>query len=167
MPTTLPAFPQSFQHSLRYIWRGYCIKGKEVAFTLNNTDRQCQHNRNGLLCGRCREVFSVVLGGSSRYQKCSNSYLALLILFSLAGIALLLLLFLLKLTVNYGTLNDLIFYGNIVHINLMSDQSNDQNNILTVFIAWLNLDVGINTCFINLLDNYWKTWLQFVFPLYI
>ena len=145
----------------------YCIKGKEVVFTLNNTDRQCQHNRNGLLCGRCREGFTVVLGGSSRCQKCSNSYLALLIPFSLAGIALLLLFFLLKLTVNYSTLNDLIFYGNIVHINLMSDQSNDQNNILTVFIAWLNLDVDINICFINLLDNYWKTWLQFVFPLYI
>ena len=37
-------------------------------------------------------------------------------------------------------------------------------NPLTVFIAWLNLDLGIETCFFHGLDGYWKTWLQFVFP---
>ena len=40
-------------------------------------------------------------------------------------------------------------------------------NILTVFIAWLNLDLGIETCFADGLNGYWKTWLQFVFPVYI
>ena len=40
-------------------------------------------------------------------------------------------------------------------------------NILTVFIAWLNLDLGIKTCFADGLNGYWKTWLQFVFPVYI
>ena len=29
------------------------------------------------------------------------------------------------------------------------------------------LDLGIETCFIEDLDCYWKTWLQFVFPLYL
>ena len=33
--------------------------------------------------------------------------------------------------------------------------------------AWLNLDFGIETCFFNGLDAYNKTWLQFVFPVYI
>ena len=37
---------------------------------------------------------------------------------------------------------------------------------LQVFIAWLNLDFGIETCFVGL-DAYWKTWLQFLFPFYI
>ena len=41
------------------------------------------------------------------------------------------------------------------------------NPILSVFIAWLNLDFGIETCFYNGLDVYSKTWLQFVFPVYI
>ena len=36
-----------------------------------------------------------------------------------------------------------------------------------MFIAWLNLDLGIKTCFFNGLTAYGKTWLQFVFPLYI
>ena len=148
----------------------YCITGKEVVFTLNNTDRQCQHSRTGLLCGRCREGLSVVLGGSSRCQKCSNSYLALLILFSLAGIALLLLLFLLKLTVNYGTLSGLIFYANIVQANrtfLLPRGETKKVNVFTLFIAWLNLDLGIETCFFDGMDSYLKTWLQFAFPLYI
>ena len=34
--------------------------------------------------------------------------------------------------------------------------------VLSQFIAWLNLDLGIQTCFFNGLDGYWKTWLQFV-----
>ena len=36
-----------------------------------------------------------------------------------------------------------------------------------MFIAWLNLDLGIETCSFNGLDAYAKTWLQYIFPLYI
>ena len=38
---------------------------------------------------------------------------------------------------------------------------------LSVFIAWLNLDFGIETCFYNGMDAYTKTWLQFAFPTYL
>ena len=38
---------------------------------------------------------------------------------------------------------------------------------LAVFIAWLNLDLGIETCFYNGMNTYVKTWLQFAFPLFI
>jgi len=38
---------------------------------------------------------------------------------------------------------------------------------LTIFIAWLNLDLGIEICFYNGMDAYAKTWLQFAFPSYI
>ena len=36
-----------------------------------------------------------------------------------------------------------------------------------MFIAWLNLDLGIETCFLDNLDNYKKAWLQFTFPMYV
>ena len=39
--------------------------------------------------------------------------------------------------------------------------------VLSVFIAWVNLDFGVETCFYSGMDTYQKTWLQFVFPLYI
>ena len=40
-------------------------------------------------------------------------------------------------------------------------------NLLTVFLAWLNLDLGFKTCFYDRLDAYALTWLQFAFPLYV
>ena len=43
----------------------------------------------------------------------------------------------------------------------------ETTNILTVFIAWLNLYVGIETCFFDGMNTYIYIWLQFVFPLYV
>ena len=36
-----------------------------------------------------------------------------------------------------------------------------------MFIAWLNLDLGIETCLYRGMTAYANTWLQFVFPVYI
>ena len=146
----------------------YCISAN-INVTLNDTDKQCANNRAGLLCGECKSGFSLTLG-SSKCLECSNIWILLLIPFALAGIALVLLLFILKLTVAAGTINGLIFYANIVAINrsiFFPPNETTNINILTVFIAWLNLDLGIETCFFEGLDAYVKTWLQFVFPLYV
>ena len=145
----------------------YCRVGEEVSFALNDTDEQCSHNRVGLLCGECKEGLSVLLGGSSQCRECSNAYLALILPFALAGIVLIAAIFLLKMTVKYGTLSGIIFYANIVQVNKTLYFPGGQGNILTVIVAWLNLDFGINTCFYNGMDAYGRTWLQFVFPFYI
>ena len=87
--------------------------------------------------------------------------------FALAGIALVFLLLIFKLTVAAGTINGLIFYANVVAVNRSIFFPPNETNILTVFIAWLNLDLGIETCFFDGMDDYVKTWLQFVFPLYV
>ena len=71
------------------------------------------------------------------------------------------------LTISQGTLNGLVFYANIVKANEYLLYNNKQTNTLAVFIAWLSLDLGIETCFFNGLTAYGKTWLQFVFLLYI
>ena len=47
------------------------------------------------------------------------------------------------------------------------DQSSVPTYILSVFIAWINLDLGIETCFAENLNAYTRSWLQFVFPVYI
>ena len=59
--------------------------------------------------------------------------------------------------------------ANIVSITgLTSLQScSSIHPMLSVFIAWINLDFGIETCFYSGMDTYQKTWLQFAFPLYI
>ena len=66
-----------------------------------------------------------------------------------------------------GTINALIFYANIIQVNSSIFYPPGSTNILTVFIAWINLDLGIETCFYNGMDAYAKTWLQFVFPVYV
>jgi len=66
-----------------------------------------------------------------------------------------------------GILNGLVFYANIVGVNRTTFIPVESTDILSVFIAWLNLDFGVETCFYKGMDAYSKTWLQFVFPVYI
>ena len=65
----------------------------------------------------------------------------------------------------------LIFHANIIAVNqFVFFPSRDTNivlDILRVFIEWLNLDLGIETCFYDGMDAYARTWLQFIFPVYI
>ena len=139
---------------------------KEIYLAVDDSDKQCSYNRSGLLCGRCSENLSLALG-SSRCLQCSNTYLSLLAAFAFAGIALVLFLLVLRLTVAVGTVNGLILYANIIAVNSNVFLQPQATNVLRVFIAWLNLDLGIETCFYNGMDAYAKTWLQFVFPLYV
>ena len=79
---------------------------------------------------------------------------------------------LLDFTVAKGTINGLIFYANIVWANKdiifsSEDYIHVLDQILKTLLAWLNLDLGINTCFYVGLNAYWKTWLQYIFPIYI
>ena len=155
----------------------YCVNDT-VAFPLNNTDTQCAYNRSGFLCGACNNRqcnesgacngtrYSLVLG-SSHCKQCTNIYLLLLIPFALMGVVLVFFLLVCKLTVAAGTLSGLVFYANIVGVNHTIFLPVGSTDALSVFIAWLNLDFGIETCFYEGMDAYSKTWLQFVFPAYL
>ena len=145
----------------------YC---KQDSFDLNleHPDEQCAFNRSGILCGACQHNLSHVFG-TSACRECSSLWALLWVpVIALAGIALVVFLIVLNLTVSVGTINGLIFYANIVRANHATFfPPNTANSFLSWFIAWINLDLGIETCFYNGLDAYVKTWLQFVFPLYI
>ena len=144
----------------------YCTNNT-VSFTLDNPDMQCANNRSGMLCGACAANYSLMLG-SSRCEECSNAYLALLLPFAASGIALVAFLSILRLTVATGMINSLILYANIVQSNSRVFLSAIKaRNILTVFIAWLNLDLGFETCFYDGMTAYAQIWLQFAFPIYI
>ena len=145
----------------------YCKPGQvQIVMTEPNISEQCAFNRYGTLCGSCREGFSHVFG-SSKCLKCSNVYVLLIIPFVLIGIALVVFLFIFNLTVANGTINGLIFYANIVKINEAVFFSPGDTSPLRVFISWVNLDLGIETCFYNGMDSYAKTWFQFLFPFYL
>ena len=143
----------------------YCVD-KRVSITLDNLDAQCNHNHVGTLCGSCKKNYSIALG-TMHCLPCSNAYLALILPFSLAGMALVAILLLLELSVANGTINGLIFYANIVQANRSIFFPPGKTNPLTIFIAWLNLDLGIETCFYDGMNAYAFAWLQFVFPFYV
>ena len=146
----------------------YCVD-KPVNVNLNipdGADVQCAFNRSGILCGACKKNMSLLMG-SSRCQQCSNSFIALLIPFSLAGIALVVFVMALNLTVASGTIHGLIFYANILIASRSLFMPFETPNILSIFISWINLDLGIETCFYNGMDSYAKVLLQLAFPTYI
>ena len=143
----------------------YCSKAAGNV-TLSESDSQCRYNHSGTVCGGCQPDLSLALG-SAQCLPCSNNYLALLIPFTLAGPALVAFIKLLDITISQGTLNGLVFYANIIQANQDIFLPWRSTHPLTVFIAWLNLDFGVEMCFFNGLDAYSKTWLQFVFPLYV
>ena len=132
----------------------------------STTDFQCNQHHSGVLCGGCQPGLSLALG-TNRCLPCSNAYISLLLPFGMAGLLLIFFIKLLNLTISQGTMNELIFYVNVVSANKYLYYNQTSVNPMTLFIAWLNLDIGIETCFVNGLTAYIKTWLQFVFPLYI
>ena len=79
----------------------YCSTDTVTILSLDNPDVQCASNRSGVLCGECATNYSLLLGGS-RCDTCSNTYLVLILPFALAGVALVVLLSILRLTVATG-----------------------------------------------------------------
>ena len=149
----------------------YCLPHVPVNLNIANgsDDSQCAKNRSGILCGACQQNLSLSLGSSLCIQ-CSTSwhktFPAMLAVAFVSGIVLVILLMVLNLTVAVGTLNGLIFYANIVGAN-GDTMISSSVKFPSLFVSWLNLEVGFDVCFFEGMDTYWKTWLQLTFPSYV
>ena len=87
-----------------------------------------------------------------------------------AGIALVIFLLALNVTVAIGTLNGILFYANIVAANADTYLLRFRAfNFATILISWLNLNVGFDICFIETEFNadVYKALLQLAFPAYV
>ena len=152
----------------------YCYpQTKQVSINLNKVDgadTQCQFNRTGILCGACRIHFSLSLG-SSRCLPCHRYwplvFVAIFLAAILAGVLLVTMLLVLNVTVADGLINGFIFYANTVAASGTVSFPSSEPSFPTLFIAWLNLDIGFDVCLFPDLDAYTKTWLQLAFPAYV
>ena len=145
----------------------YCSLSFDVHLNLNNSaDQQCNQNRTGTLCGQCQNGLSLMLG-SNACKMCTNKYLFILIVCVIAGILLIVFLTGLNMTVSDGKINGLLFYANVIKLNETVFFPKGYIPVISHFISWLNLDLGFEVCFFNGLNGYWKTWIQFLFPIYI
>ena len=90
--------------------------------------------------------------GSSRCLQCPTYwpglFVLIVIVFTLSGIGLVVLLLVLNLTVAIGTLNAVIFYANIMTVTKRTFFSSSEVSFTSVFISWLNFDLGVDTCFL-------------------
>ena len=152
----------------------YCrLQAKNISINFNlptGADSQCAYNRTAVLCGACNEDLSLSLA-SSRCVPCQTHwqavFVAIFLAAAIAGILLVTALLLLNMTVSVGLINGFIFYANIVSAGSAVFIPSSEPSFPSVFVAWLNLDIGIDVCFIDGLDAYTKTWLELAFPLYI
>lgn len=152
----------------------YCLPpSSSVRINLNTADgadAQCTHNRRGILCGACKEPYSLSLG-STRCLECPSywpAYLVATILFVIViGVAFVAAILFLNLTVAVGTINAIIFYVSIIDIQRSVYFPQQDTTYQAIVVAWLNLDFRIDLCFYKGMDAYLKTWLRLVFPAYI
>ena len=150
----------------------YCNVSTQVVDLLNNPDSQCGIGRVGILCGKCKTGLSLALGSNKCLLCSNNENLALLLFFAAAGFLLVFFIKILNMTISQGTVNGLIFYANIMWayksiVFVPNTTPSSSELFFQTFIAWINLDFGIEVCFVQGLTAYAKTWLQFLFPLYI
>ena len=132
----------------------------------NGSDAQCAFHRSGRLCGSCKDGYSLTLG-SSTCEQCSNYWLLLVFPFGLAGIGLVVLMMVCNLTVTSGTINGLLFYANILIVNRTIFFPYQNQNVLTIFVSWLGLNLGVATCFYDGMDGFGKMWVQILFEVYL
>ena len=144
----------------------YCLSYSSH-LNFSNSNSQCQFNRSGFLCGHCQQGLSTMFG-SLNCKQCTNVYILLIIPIAITGVIFVFLLFHLNLTITDGTINAFILYVNIISINspIFFTDINEFTPAYT-FISLANLDLGIQTCFYNGMDDYAKMWLQLSFPFYL
>ena len=142
----------------------YCLQYTSLV-KLSKPDTQCLSGRSGIACGECAQGLSVVFG-TSQCKKCTNHWLLLIPVFAIAGLLLVVTLFVFNLTVVDGDI-----YGYILMISALSLHSGNiipsTMNAPWVLVALSNLDLGIEVCFYNGMTAYSATWLCFMFPIYV
>ncbi len=128
-------------------------------------DEQCSFNRSGVLCGKCSEGYSHVLG-TNECLVCSNYSLLLLPLFAVLGILYFSAIALLKFTVDKGLSNSVILLINL--ISLYDYRS--QTNIVSYShlpLRLMNLQIGVGICFYDGMTALTRSLFQYLFPAYL
>ena len=129
-------------------------------------DQLCAEGRTGTLCGACREGLSSVFG-TAECRKCSNAWLAIILILALLGIFITVSGLLLDLTITHGLINGYLFYSYIVMVNSNIFLQRNKGGFLFWFLSWANIDSGFPMCFYNGMTEPAKLCLQYLFPTYI
>ena len=142
----------------------YC--NLDISINSDDFNAACRFNRIGILCSQCPPELSSVMG-HPLCQKCSNYWLLTVPMLGLAGIIMVILLLLLRLTVATGTFNGVIFFANIFNINTYFFMGHSPTTWLRVFISLLNLELGFPLCLYDGMRPVIASYLSFLVPVYL
>ena len=150
--------------------------GSYVSSVNKDSQPLCHGSRTGDICGECIPNYSVVFG-STDCKMCSDKrWLLTGIIYIVAGPLLVFILYKLNLTLTKGTLNGIILYAQITNAGVQrylntpcSDCSNESYfiKITSLFISWLNLNLGFPLCFYDGMTELQKAGLTLLFPIYL
>ena len=136
----------------------YCLPPSYRTINLNEpngADAQCNYNRSGLLCGQCKEGYSLSEGTMHCIQ-CPKHWSGLavtnVLIGIVSGVILVLLFLILNLTVALGTINGIVFYANVMYVNRSLFLPFPNRNFFSVFIHLLNTQSTIERCFYEGMD---------------
>ena len=93
----------------------------------------------------------------------------MVLVFAMAGIVLVIVLFCLRMTISNQLLGGIIFYVNMTEVSLRTVilHQHTYGFILNIIFSLLNLELGFSVCLYNGLNALIKTALQFIFPVYL
>ena len=145
----------------------YC-KPSSMSINVLDLDFQCNkdYRRTGLACGKCEPNTSAVFG-TSRCLECSNVGLLWIPGFAIAGIIIVLGIALLGVTIAEGYLNGFVFYCNSLNYFFVYLYPRYPYDPVFSPAAWINLNLGIESCFFDGMTSVHRIGLRFLFPLYL
>lgn len=146
----------------------YCNFSKGDSFFRYDAETMCTVGRNGtsVLCGACKDGYSVNLGNEQCRQSCSNSHLWLAVAFCLVTPLLVLIVFRIDLDIFTTYLNTWLYSYQTILFLLREGQYLDPFISFVIGVANWELRVG-GTCLYKEMTNLQKLGVNYIFPSYV
>ena len=145
----------------------HCSGNKKSTFEYNSKT-MCNKGRNGssVLCGACKDNYSVNLGDERCSDECVNSHLWLLLVFFILTLLLVLIVLRIELDIFTTYLNAWLYSYQIITFLVQEGQYLDP--FITFIIGIANWRVkGVGTCLYGGMTNLQKLGVNYILPSYV
>ena len=146
----------------------YCNFSKHDSTFQYNSKTMCTDGRDGtsVLCGACKDGYSVNLGNEKCRKSCSDDYLLLVVAFFLVTPLVVLIVFRIELDIFTTYLNTWLYSYQTILFLLQEGQNLDP--FISFVIGAANWKVsGVGTCLYRGMTNLQKLGVNYIFPTYI
>ena len=146
----------------------YCDFSKHDPTFRYNPETMCTKGRNGtsILCGACKDGYSVNLGNEQCRPSCTNVYLLLALAFCLVTPLLVLMVFWINLDIFTTYLNTWLYSYQMILFLLQEGQNLDPFISFVIGLANWKISGG-GTCLYKGMTNLQKLGVNYIFPLYV